>query len=240
MRWITFVCLMVFIGFLEASPSSDLYESQHEYALPLDHPARSILDNLFSSPKTLQTQRGFEKKGFFILYYRPSTLIVAKHSALPGYLIKVYLGSSTRSREENLENLVNRCKGAENIRNLIRQEKLSYFTVPDKWIYTTNTEEPMPVLLVTHVDVVSKEESKYAWKKFITYKGLEELYCIISHGYASTLLPANIPYTRGGKFACIDTEQPQRIPRYPNVKKHISKEMGVYWDDLVRLGEDAP
>ncbi len=237
MRGLAVLCIVFFIHSIQADTNVDKYESLYQYALYSDHPLRSKLDSLFSSSTTLQTQKNFEKKGFVILHYRPSTLIIAKHAALPGYLIKVYLESSTRSKEENLENLVNRCRGAENIRNLIRQESLRYFTVPDKWIYTTPIGD-VPVLLVTDMDIVSKEQSKQAWKNLITKRQLEELYCIISHGYASSCLPANIPHTRSGKFSCIDTEQPQREPRYENVKAHISKKMGIYWNDLVNIGSN--
>ena len=235
MRRLAFLCVVFFSHFIQADTDLDKHESLYQYALSVDHPLRSKLDSLFSSLKTLQTQENFEKKGFVILHRRPSTLIIAKHAALPGYLIKVYLESSSRPKEENLENLVNRCRGAENIRNLIRQERLRYFTVPDKWIYTTPVGE-IPVLLVTDMDIVSKEQSKQAWKNLSSKRQLEELYCIISHGYASTYLPANIPYTRSGKFSCIDTEQPQREPRYENVKAHISKKMSLYWTDLVNIG----
>jgi hypothetical protein len=225
------------IQFVQVVASSSADEAYFQtYALPAEHPLRSTLDRLFQSSQVLQNQKSLEKAGFIILHTRPSTLIVAKHEALPGYLIKVFPRSSRRPQEENRKNLMNRCIGAHNIRNLIRQEGLKYFTVPDKWLYLTPTEEPEWVLLVTHVDIVPSKKSKDAWKNRITHKHLEELYCIISHGYASSRLPANIPYTRSGLFSCIDTEQPQREPRYANVKAHLSKKMGQYWDELVRAG----
>lgn len=230
------ICLCIFLlsNFVEAIEYADLDDSIQSYALPVEHFLRPTLDRLFRDPKTLQNQKNLEKAGFVVLHSRPSTLIIAKHSALAGYLIKVYLRSSIRPQEENWENLVNRCRGAENIRNLIKQEGLKYFTVPDKWLYVSCSGGPVLVLIATYVDTVSKEDSKYAWKHSISHKHLEELYCIISHGYASTLLPANIPYTKKGIFACVDTEQPQREPRYENVKAHISKKMKLCWEELVR------
>lgn len=236
MKTIIFLYAILCINF--SANCSDLHQDIQTYALPIDHPLRPTLDYLFSSPKTTQNQRNLEKAGFVFLYFRPSSLIIAKHAALPGHLIKIYPKSSKRSKEENLGNLINRCKGAENIRNLIKQENLQYFTVPDKWLYLTPSEDPTLVLLVTHIDIASKESSKQAWQNSITYKHLEELYCIISHGYASSNLPANIPYIKKGLFACIDTEQPQREPRYENVKAHICKKMGSYWDELVKNGKN--
>ena len=237
MSKIIYLFFVLLSNFVQAVGYADLDESIQSYALPVEHSLRPALDRLFRDPKTLQNQKNLEKAGFVVLHSRPSTLIIAKHPALAGYLIKVYLLSSVRPQKENWENLVNRCRGAENIRKLIKQEGLKYFTVPDKWLYVSSTGDPVLVLIATHIDTVSKEDSKYAWKHSVSYKHLEELYCIISHGYASTLLPANIPYTKKGIFACVDTEQPQREPRYENVKVHISKKMRLYWEELVRTGE---
>lgn len=203
-----------------------------EYMLAQAHPLRARLDKIFASSEVLQEEGSLKRAGFVILHDRPSTLLVARHRALPGYLVKVYPYSSPRSREENFGNLVNRCKGAENIRNLIQEKGLKRFVVPDKWLYFTPDGEGC-ILVVTDMDLLSSKQSKRIWKKRVTQAELEELYCIISHGYASSKLPANIPYTKKGVFACIDTEQPIRVPRYENVKAHLSPAMALYWEKLV-------
>lgn len=236
MKTTIFICAILCLNF--PLNCSDLSQDIQTFTLPIEHPIRPILDVLFSSSKAVENPRNLEKAGFSILYSRPSSLIIAKHNALPGYLVKMYLKSSKRPKEENIQNLVNRCKGAENIRNLIEKENLQYFIVPDKRLYLTPTEKPELVLLVEYIDIASKETSKQAWQNSITYKHLDELYCIINHGYASSNLPANIPYVKKGLFACIDTEQPQREPRYENVKTHICKKMRSYWDELVKNGTD--
>ena len=128
-------------------------------------------------------------------------------------------------------NIITRCNAAERLRNLIKKEKIRYFTVPDKWIYTTPTIDQDPVLIVTYMNIVSKEQSKYAWKYLVKPKHLDELYCIIRHGCGSSKLVDNIPYTKEGVFTCIDTEKPSHGDR--NLKKYLSQKMKNYWDDLV-------
>lgn len=228
--------VIVIFCFCSSIQAKELVDEIACYTMQERHPLYAIANRLFASSKTLESLKSFKEAGFKVLEIRPSTLVLAKHPGLPGFLIKVYLHSSVRTEEEKWTNLINRCRGAENIRRLIQREKLRYFTVPDKWLYIT--EEGDPVLIVTYMDIVSKEESKYVWKNSITKEHLKELYTIISHGYASTLLPHNIPYTRSGVFACIDTEVPQRVPRYSHAKAHLSSKMGQYWDKLVQSGQN--
>ena len=55
---------------------------------------------------------------------------------------KNYISDSERrkkSGKEGWEWLIQRCEGADNIRNLIKEKNLKYFSVPDKWIYVLPT-----------------------------------------------------------------------------------------------------
>jgi hypothetical protein len=232
MKTLIFLCAVLWSHFAQAV---DYQEGLQRYALPENHTLGPALDRLFRSPKVLQNQANLEKAGFVVLDVRSSSLIIARHDALPGYLVKVY-PHSRQEKEKHWENLINRCIGAENIRNLIKKEGLKYFTVPDKWLYLTPTEDPALVLVVTHMDILPFKKSQHVWKKMVTHQQLDELYCIISHGYGSSILPANHPYTKQGLFACIDTEKVQKTPSYNTPRKYLSKEGKRYWDELVRLG----
>jgi len=224
--------LIAAICFFSFNSLENLQEDIQSYVLQENHPLVASLDKIFDSLTTLDSIKTLKEAHCKILEVRPSTLVLAKHPALPGYLMKLYLHSSLRTEEEKWRNLLNRCRGAENIRKLIQEKGLRHFTVPDKWIYITKGGDP--VLIATYMDIVSKEESKYIWKNSVTKEQIKELYTIISHGYASTLLPHNIPYTKSGTFACIDTEVPKRVPKYSHAKAHLSDKMGEYWDKLVK------
>ena len=86
--------------------------------------------------------------------------------------------------------------------------------------------------MVTHMHIVSIQYSREAWYK-ASQEQLDELFCILSHGYASTFLPGNICYTVDGKFACIDTEVPMRRHNLKRVKEYFSEPMNLYWDQLI-------
>ncbi|MBA3285946.1 MAG: hypothetical protein H0U27_12935 [Nitrosopumilus sp.] len=207
---------------------------------------KNQLDLIFAQNDVTENDDTFAEAGFEIICKRSSKMIVAKHSKIPKYLVKVYLHSDKPA--QSWKWLVNRCEGAENIRNLIKAKKITCFVVPDKWIYplpgyyTTQEEKPIAtrtspaLLVVSHMNLVDQKSCREAWATKITKKHLRELYCILSHGFASTYLVQNIPYTKEGKFACLDTEYPFRQHRLERVLHLLSDEMKIYWDHLVRTG----
>lgn len=219
----------------------------HRYLLPADHWLQSALDEIFAGNEALKDHHNFKKAGFDIICKRSSKMIVASHEKIEGYLIKAYL----QSDKPNLswKWMCNRCEGAENIRKLIKKKKLKHFIVPDKWIYrlpeevvskghreSLNKQTDPAVLVVTRMNIGSYEHARLAWKEKVTHEVLRELYCILSHGFASLYLVLNIPYTHDGKFACLDTEFPFRHFNYEKVYHYLSDEMKLYWEILIKTG----
>jgi hypothetical protein len=220
-------------------PSGEEGDRIRSYFLPDDHWLKAKLDKIFAQPGVLENKTSFKKAGFITLHRQASGMRVASHPLIPGYLVKVFFNSNSRNQDWKWP--IARCKGAENIRNLIKKENLRYFTVPDKWIYLvpgsslSHPEWQASVLVVTDMNLVSREASKRAWKN-ATAEHLKELYCILSHGFASCYLPYNIPYTKEGTYACVDTAYPQRKHHYESARHYFSDEMKLYWDKLVKKG----
>lgn len=216
------------------------------FLIPLSHPIKPILDAIFSQSRAIADEKALGEAGFQILYSQESSFIrVARHPALPGYLFKIYLDNEIRIKggKPGWYWLKERCEGAKKIRRLIKKKGLRHFVVPEKWIY------PLPlfpsssgpifqpiVLVVTDMNLVTREETKWAWKNLATVEVLDELYTILSHGYGSFFLTGNIPYSRVGQFALIDTEYPKRVINLKKVKGYLSEEMGAYWEFLIKKG----
>ena len=220
--------LFLICVFLRAIGSADLAEDLDAYTMPAHHPFYAKLERIFASSKTLDSERNFLKAGFTILQLRDPMFVIAMHPELPGHLVKVHLRASHRSPQSRWNNLITRCKNAAKLKGVIEKENIRYFTVPDKCIYTTRHQDP--VLIVTRMNIVSARETKHAWLKHAKRKHIKELHCIISNGCGSSKLVENLPYTREGVFACIDTEKPSQGDRY--IKKYLSKDMCLYWDEL--------
>jgi hypothetical protein len=212
------------------------------HLLPLDHPIKEKLDAIFSKSRAIQNQKTLTDAGFIILGARPiSFIIVARHPEVPGYIFKLYLDTELRKKKgvAHWEWLTRRCVGAKKIKEVIKKKKLRHFIVPDKWLYilpqdpVSQESQQQPVLLVeTYIEL--GENSELVWKTRIKPKHLDELYKIYKSGYGSVHVPGNIPYTKNGKFAFIDTESPKRDPNVKVVKRYLSKDMQEYWNYLIK------
>lgn len=232
---------------LENNPTIDnkIAKSITPFLIPIDLPIKKSLDEIFEKSRAIKNEKAFEEAGFETLFIQNlhSFIRVARHEDLPGYLLKVYLDSEPNEMaRDGWERLANRCEGALNVRELIKSKKMVHFTVPDKWLYVlpvipSLTSKDQPVLLVvTDMNLVSESKTEEAWKTKVTHQHLDELYCVISHGFASSGLVRNVPYTKNNTFAFIDTEKPKKTPKYDKVKHYLSKEMKGYWDKLVKAG----
>src|SRR5581483_9957717 len=247
------VLILFFLGCLNcfASPYPSLDKGMQSkiapYLLPANHPMKEKLDMLFSRSRALENEKAFIDAGFEVIsgprVY--SFVIVARHPEVPGYVFKLYLDSETRMRNgiPHWEWLVQRCAGAESIRKLTKRKNIRHFSVPDKWLYvlpaypfSSAVHPELIVLMETDMELESKEVSRQMWKTGITRKHLDELYAIFKHGYGGpgvVKLPANVPYTKNGKFAFTDTEDPPADLKLKYIKKYLSKEMQRYWERLI-------
>lgn len=210
------------------------------------HPAKAKLEEIFSLYDPLQSLSALKQAGFRFVSERPSSMCVLAHEQLPGYLLKLYPLNEKNNYARDMTWAVKRCLGAENIRNLIANKGLKYFSVPMKWLFFVPQKDELEsrgiknyvVLLVEDMQLVSKQESRFMWLH-ASREVVKEIYAILSQGYSSCFLPGNVPYTKSGKFSCIDTENPQRRLPFHHVKKHLSPKMQDYWDKLVRQGGDT-
>lgn len=214
------------------------------YLLPHNHPSTPILDIIFSQSRVTSNIDTIKQAGFKILHVKDSShIVVARHPAVSNYLFKIYPDEEVRTRlnKPSWKWLVDRCAGVEIIRKLIKKKKIEHFVVPQKWLYPL---PPIPVegvqhpilLLATDMHLVSRKETKEAWKTKVTKQHLDELYIILSHGCGSNFLSSNVPYTQNGKFTFIDTEYPHRKINLSKVKLYIDPLLHSYWDDLVAKG----
>jgi hypothetical protein len=218
--------------------------SMAPYLVPLEHPLKPILDKIFLSPRVIENKVSLREAGFTILFsQKKSQIIVARHEAAPGYLFKMYL-SSTHVHRKGMDGwklLTTRCSVAHKIKELIKKKRIRWFTVADKWLYplpadcqhTYSKHEPV-ILVVKDMDVYDCRTSAEAWRSKSCRRLLRELYSILGRGYGSSFLSGNIPYTRGGKFAFIDTEYDKRKIPLSHLKRFFSEQVRPYWDRIVR------
>lgn len=235
-------------SFAELTPAK-IKRKLTPYAIPDSHPMKKVLDSIFKKSRATQDPQTFAAAGFVTIRIQPGSFIrVAKHPLLPGYLVKVYLDTEQRQKE-NIPGwmwFIYRCQGARQISDLIQEKSFRYITVPKKYIYILPKNPSPPrtggytkhpaILLVERMNIGSEIRTANAWKHKITHRHLDELYCIFSRGYSSTYITNNVAYCGKGIFSCIDTEKPPRKHDLPKMGRYFNEDMRAYWNLLISTG----
>ncbi len=228
------------------SPSKEVRLAVQPYLMPSDHPIKWALDELFSAERVTLNQKTLIEAGFTHSTPRHFTkLIVTKHTAFPGYIFKLYLDSQRPHKNFSEDYFwVLRLEGAEKIRHEIAVRGLEHlFKLPKKWIYAL-PKRPLPdegyytkyyILVEEEMDLCSSQENKALWKSlFVTPELLDPLYLLLKKlGLRDCAKPDNIPFSKDGRIAFIDTEThgKKKVP-YSRLTPYLSEDNQAYWEAL--------
>ncbi len=228
----------------------DMRLAMEPHLLPLNHRMKPILDSIFTASRATESKNSLKKAGFTIVFaQKKSLIIVAKHPRVPGYLFKIFTDAMNVSKKGKVgwQLYTTRCVVAKKIRKIIKRRKLHRFIVADKWIYplpvhpkSHYTDQEPVILLVKDMRIYSKHRSKHMWKTKTRRATLRQLYAILGRGYGSAFLSNNVPYTKRGKYAFIDTEYDKRKISLWLVNHFLSRKMQHYWDKILRKHEPPP
>lgn len=225
--------------------SPDVWQILEPYFLPLNHPIKAKLDRIFSKTRATLSPESFEAAGFGKVKLRqPGNLVIGRHPNLKGYLVKAYLDTQIPLPEWS--NWINRIQGAESIQACLKKHRYRSFTVPKKWIYPLPAEPSPPnnglynrknfILVVEDMNILSSDKNLKAYQKKITPEILDALYVILSEeGLLDSVYPDNIPFTKTGEIAFIDTEHHHKWPiPYDRLARYLSPNMQRYWQQLIQ------
>jgi hypothetical protein len=209
-----------------------------------DHPAGKLLETLFYRWPAIDNEATFREAGFHIRRKKERSLMrVATHPAAPGYVFKVFFVEERgcqREKPRDWRSFAVRCEQAKQIRRVIDENALQYFTVPRKWLFHTPPhpacdDDDQPAILVAEFqDLLLREQNEHAWTHSITETHLDELYAIIERAGGSSYRPDNIRLTRQGRFAFIDTEHTGSERDFQSITPYLSSSMRRYWSNLVQ------
>lgn len=228
--------------------TEEVWQKVNPYLLPENnHGIKNFLDRICSQIRILSSTEALEKAGFKIIFQQAKRgLVVAKHPKLPGYLLKMYLDSSTRT-EWPLWIL--RAKGSRLIQELLNKHNYNGFMkVPQKWIYPVSSfgrpvadENTFPkdfILIVQDMKLVTEKYNLYCYKNMMTFTQLNALYTMIQEGGLSDSHIKNIPFSSDQKIAFIDTEYVNNWPVHHDwLTKHFSPAHQSHWLKLMGNGE---
>ena len=171
----------------------------------------SDFSRLFRDPRMFDSADAWHDAGFDILRASENKICVAGHPSVPGYLFKKYVRSGKRAAlDDQLENYRRRVEGARRLRALIADRHLRHVVVPGKRLHElpdrfSSHGHPSHVLVVDRLDLLDTEETEHRYGR-IDDEALREL-CIVLYAFRGLDSTAkNVPFTRDGKIAFVDTE----------------------------------
>ncbi len=225
----------------------ELWLQLKPYFLPINHPVKEKLDRLFHDNRVTLSTETFTGAGFSITRRnRPYNAVVTGHKELKGFLVKVYLDSQMAIPEWQM--WLNRINGIEVIRECVKKHGYTGFVLPKKWIYPLPTEPSPPlsssyhrknfILVVEDMNILKHKQNKRFYKQKMNRELLTELYTVIMECQLTDCISiVNIPFTKRGKIAFVDTELFYNgTPNFSRLKKHLSKKMQIHLDHLIQEG----
>lgn len=243
----TIIVLVLVINSAEAGKKHHSVSSEFlaPYVIPQDHPIRTNLDELFTSSRVTFNLDTLKNAGFLKAVPRKSTkLIVTKNERFPGYVFKLFLDIQRHFNIPEHSIWVDRINTANRLQVEISARGLeSKFKVPKKWIYILPGRPKVEagysakhyILIAEDMDIVSDEENEALWKSdFVTHDLLDNLYILVRDlGLRSCTKPENLPFSRDGTIAFIDTQFMNRSVDFQELTSFLSKENQLYWKSII-------
>ncbi|MCE5315865.1 MAG: hypothetical protein LLG04_00700, partial [Parachlamydia sp.] len=218
-----------------------VWETVKPYFLPYDHPIRPKLDRLFARRPTIN-ERTVKKAGFNSPKKRPqSHMVISTHKAIPGYWFKMF--TDDQKGVVDYTHMIHRIKGARSIQRTIERRGYEHlFKVPKKWIYPLPAEPSPPtpnrmnfVLIAEDMKTLSRKSNNHKWKSSaMTKERATALYIVMKvNGLRDSIYPFNIPFSRDGKMAFIDTEYHHAGPvHFDRMLHYMPHRLRNFWQYL--------
>lgn len=223
--------------------AAEVWNSLEPHFLPENHKLKKNLDAIFNAKNVTQNSESIEKAKFkHIIIGKKSHIVVAMHPKLKGYRIKFYLEEGPEV--DDIYKLKRRVEGAKAIRNIIENDPVYslIFRVPRKWLYPLPypTNKIHLVLIAEDMDIYSYEQNWLKWRSTsINPKKLDALYEVMEKaGLWDSVFAFNIPFTKDGKIAFIDTEYYHKWPvPYHKLNQYLSPRMEIYWREKTQASQ---
>lgn len=226
--------------------AKDIWNAMAPYFLPLDHPLKVRLDEMFSKKRVTANCEALTAAGF---YGRKgnragafSHCTVVFHENFSGYVLKLFTDDSPH---EDWPQLKRRIEGARSLQAAItRHGWEGWFKVPRKWIYplppspAPETFENIPIkgfiLIAEDMMVFKKYHNDWRWHEFMTKEKLDALYTLLrEEGLSDSVFPFNMPFTQDNKIAFIDLEKNHMWPiPYHKLTGYLHEKLQAYWVEI--------
>ena len=192
----------------------EVWASIYPYLLPEYLPVKAVLDQIFSSNRVLLGETSLKKAGFKILSKSKfSKTIVAKHSKLKGYLVKLFTDKQnimdwSRFKKRILGALQTKAYvDSHGYGNCWKCPENGYILCLRSLLLPCSTIGKI-LSLWWKICTLGSTENKAKWRSPAVTQDLLIALCKTLHanGLWDSALPKNIPFSEDGKIAPLDTE----------------------------------
>ncbi len=188
---------ILFFFLVWASPAYTSHELQKK------HPLHNTLSTLFNDPTIAASRPLLEKAGFRLYAHNHRGIVIAEHPHLKGYLLKFFINDVPQILQRH--NLEERVAGSRALRSYIRAHTLTKIVVPQKWLFTLT--DGTPILVVEKIDIIESSDALVRAYRSIDPSLLDELCQVVKQFRGLDSVLKNMPFTKEGKIAFIDTEK---------------------------------
>lgn len=242
--------LFFFILFTTSSLKGSNLDPESEtksYLLPPDNHYKNSIETIFSKATSDLTFDTINSLGFKIMNNSGGLYIfVAKHPAVPGFVFKFF--KYGQFDEIDWRYWIKRIQGAKLIQKGIDQFGYqNIFMVPKKWLYKTYATQvidgkqyPAYILIAEDMALEKSSKNQELWYHRPKEQVLIALHKMLkTYGLRDSSHIENIPYSKNGKIAFVDTESFYTWPVYYRpLLQFLSAKNRKIWKDLVKKGGD--
>lgn len=234
---------------LIAFPSASLFTINEwseiaPYLLPDTHPAKPMLDAIFSEERAIRTQDTMKSAGFHVITKGHwSDTVIATHKKAEGYFFKLF--TDDQAHVDEITRLLARIKGALYAQSIVDKHQWNkWFKVPRKWLYIL-PEDPNPVpgipskrvvLIAEDMRLLSKEASYSKWRQANFNKKLfKAVFQLLTEGgFSDSSYAFNLPFSKDGRIALIDNDKYNKRPiPFHKLFRYLHPSMETYAKKLM-------
>lgn len=210
------------------------------YLLPYDSDLRKKLDLIFSDEHVIKNERTLQMNHFTIASWKgKNNILVAKNSNVKNYVFKLFLDSQGVPHE--WYHYIKRIEGSLAIGKMIASKGFeASFKVPKKCLYLlpkaqTKREGSLFILVAEKIQLKSAEENRKKWKSSkLNETFLKQVYTLINElGLIDSVYIDNIPFSKDGKVAFVDTEHYNVFPvNFKKLEHYLHPTKKKIWAEM--------
>ena len=233
-------------------PTQEAQEMVAPYLMMDDHPAKAILDEIFST-RVSTNLRTLRKAGFQDIKLRRRGMVFARHPSVPGYVFKMYCDytghsysefeKTFRKQDEHIE-FVGRLQKRNQIAEIIECQQFEEFILPKKWIYAIPTEtnpkkthtmvKKFYLILAEDLDILDGNTCFRMWDENVDREFVYHFFIVYKEARLQDFGPPNQSFTKSGHLAFIDTKAwPDETFKVVRTPFFLRGELREYWKQLI-------